>query len=293
MSVKTSTMKKTAISMWGMLATLLAVYLVAAFAIQPASAAPGDSVWVAKHDSAIVNESTVILNGGNTSVEAANLGVEVEANAVVTFYYGLDAGATCTAGAPRVFMQVGEVYHNSWDQNIGAGTQCGTDGKVTFTLPEAGTVKHAGVVYDNSQPGTVLVSKLSIGEVEVNFKEKEPTPTPTPTESNEPSPTATPTVLPTTSPRVDPTPTAEPSATETTSPSSSPTVVPTTTSAAPEPSETMTSQPVLIPADMSTDSGNLPRTGSSFIPGLALFGAVLMGGGALLFYISRKRRLEV
>lgn len=286
--MKTSTVKKSATyGAWAIL-FLAFVAIVVAFAGRDAKAAPGDSIWVAKHDSTIVNENSVLLNGGNTSVEAANLGVEVEANTVVTFFYGLDAGAKCTAGAPRVFMKVGEVYHNSWDQNIGAGTQCGTDGKVTFTLPDAGTVTEAGVVYDNGQLGTVLVSNLSIGEVKVNFKDS--TPSPTPTTTSEPTPTSTPTVEPTVGPTSTPTsqPTTTPTATS--EPSSTPSSAPSTVG--PEPTSTTevpSADPIPV-GNNTDDTGGLALTGSSFIPGMVLFGTVLIGGGGLLFYLSRRRR---
>src|SRR5690606_21535311 len=61
--------------------------------------------WVAKNPSRILNANTVRLVGGNTSVETTNLGIPVQAGAVVSFRYQLRGGAQCAGGAPRVFVE--------------------------------------------------------------------------------------------------------------------------------------------------------------------------------------------
>lgn len=190
------------------LSVLFAALLVAVALTLPAPAsadlAPGESVWKTKAGSSILNENMVALNGGNTSVETEDLGINLTDETTVTFVYSLDGSAECVGGAPRVFLKVGDVYVNSWDQLIGTGAQCGTPiedlkaGKVTFTAP-AGEVTHAGVVYDNGKAGTIFISELVIGEGLVNFKERVPVPTsaaPTTTPSS-PAPTPTVTVAPT------------------------------------------------------------------------------------------------
>ena len=100
--------------------------------------------------------------GGATSVESPNLNVAVQAGDVISFKYVLSGGATCAAGAPRVFVEIGGAFPNSWDQNIGAGTQCGTGGVVTFTAPTNGRIGQAGFVYDNGIAGTVTFSEFKI-----------------------------------------------------------------------------------------------------------------------------------
>lgn len=130
---------------------------------------PSTAVWVANKDSQIVDANTVKLSDGNTSVETSDLDMPVAAGDVVSFSSDATA-AQCTAGAPRVFVVVDGKNVNSWDSNINAGTQCGKDGVVTFTLPTAGRISAAGVVYDNNVPGTVTVSDLTIDGVAIPFK---------------------------------------------------------------------------------------------------------------------------
>ncbi|MFC0504901.1 LPXTG cell wall anchor domain-containing protein [Micromonospora costi] len=157
----------------------------------PAQAAPGDAVWTANGDSSITSKHSVTLVGNNTSVEATNLGVDVEAGDAVSFSIALADGAACSGGAPRVFVVVNGINTNSWDQNIAASTQCGAEGTITFKIPAAGTIRQAGVVYDNlAAPGTVVVSDLRIAGELVDFQAVEPGPGPTKT------PTAPPTSQP-------------------------------------------------------------------------------------------------
>jgi hypothetical protein len=109
--------------------------------------------------------ATMTLAAGDAdgiSVESPNLNVAVQAGDVISFKYVLSNGAQCAAGSPRMFVEIGGAFPNSWDQNIGAGTQCGTGGVVTFTAPSNGRIGQAGFVYDNSIPGTVTFSELKI-----------------------------------------------------------------------------------------------------------------------------------
>ncbi|MFF0372290.1 LPXTG cell wall anchor domain-containing protein [Micromonospora sp. NPDC005087] len=154
----------------------------------PAQAAPGDAVWTANGDSSITSKHSITLVGNNTSVEAANLGVDVEAGDEVRFSIALSDGAACSGGAPRVFVVVNGTNTNSWDQNITAGTQCGEEGTITFKIPAAGTIGQAGVVYDNvAAPGTVVVSDLRISDELVDFQAVEPGAEPTKTPTTPPT----------------------------------------------------------------------------------------------------------
>lgn len=278
------------------LGAIVALFAVFAFAgTSSAEVVPGP-VWTTKAGSEILSTYKVALNGGNTSVEAADLNLTLDEETTVTFVYSLGGGAKCVGGAPRVFLKVGQVYTNSWDQNIGDGKQCGTPidsdpvtGKVTFTVP-AGQVSHAGVVYDNGEQGTVFVSDLTIGEVKVKFNEvitASPSPT-QPSTSPTVQPTTSPTSQPTTSPTVQPTsePTDSPSATPTQSESSEPSTEPTSTSTATPTKSSL----VVIPA--GNDQGaDLPVTGAKigYIVGAGL---LILGAGGALFVLGRRRRAE-
>jgi hypothetical protein len=131
---------------------------------------PSTAVWVANTDSQIVDGHTVKLSGGSTSVETSDLDMPVDAKDVVSFKASYDGTAVCASGAPRVFVMVDGKNVNSWDSNIDAGTQCGKDGVITFTLPAAGRISAAGVVYDNDKPGTVTVRDLTVDGVAIPFK---------------------------------------------------------------------------------------------------------------------------
>jgi len=252
-------------------------------------------VWVTKAGSKILGKYKVELTGGNTSVEAANLNMtlETEAGATeVSFVYVLgDVNTQCVAGAPRVFLKVGETYYNSWDLLLPEDKQCGepvegdSDARlVTFTVPD-GEITNAGVVYDNGKTGTVVVSNLMIGQELVDFTKVILSPTPSSSPSATPSESQSPSPSPTSVPSE--TPTSEPSSPPATSepsdePSSPPATVPPTTPAG----------QVIVPVgnnDDDQDGGGLPVTGAKigYIAGL---GAVIVGSGLGLMLLGRRRR---
>lgn len=178
----------------------------------PARAGLTDATWTANGDSSIVNPYAVQLQGKATSVETPNLGVEVQDNTTVTFEFSLEAGAQCIGGAPRVFVVVSAVTTNSWDQLQPDGQQCGVDGKVTFKIKDGGTIAAAGVVYDNDQPGFVIVKNLKIDDKLVAFQQPATEPPATPTATPTEQPTTSPTGQPDESePAADPSATASPS----------------------------------------------------------------------------------
>ena len=127
----------------------------------------------------IVDENTVALtiaDGGATSIETDNLNVPVQAGDVISFDIELKNGATCTAGAPRMFVEVGGTYYNSYDDQTGcagdsapSGTNT-NDGTVTFTVGQNGRIGQAGLVYDNGIAGTVEFSNVTIDGNPVTFQ---------------------------------------------------------------------------------------------------------------------------
>lgn len=168
--------------------------------------APDVPQWSANGESTIVDHNTVRLQGDNTSVETAALGVNVDADAEISFQYKLLDGAECVGGAPRVFLVINDINTNSWDQLQPTGEQCGTDGLVTFVAGNAGLVTTAGIVYDNGAGGAVEVSNLTVaGELVLFADQPEPTPTATATPAPEPTGTPTQAPEPTTEPTTEPT----------------------------------------------------------------------------------------
>src|SRR5436190_845180 len=78
----------------------------------------------------------------------------------------LQNGATCTAGAPRMFVEIQGTFVNSFDDQTGCAGDTApsntNDGTVTFTVPQNGRIGQAGFVYDNGVAGTVLISNVTI-----------------------------------------------------------------------------------------------------------------------------------
>lgn len=252
-----------------------------------AQAAPGDPVWVPGNDgTTVVDAHRVKLKDGNTSLEAANLGMDIPFGAPVSFKYVLGDGVTCGGGAPRVFVEVGGVYFNSFDGNP---DQCGgEDGVVTFTVGAAGTIGHAGVVFDSGQQGTVTVKNLKVNGTLIDFTAVEPTPEPTatPTPTTEPTtdPTTDPTVDPTVAPTTDPTTDPEPTATADPEPTATATV-------APVPTTPGSSPTVGAGGAGGSDSGKLPLTGAPLV-WIGTGGLALVAGGLMLVWVLRRKSGE-
>ena len=134
--------------------------------------------WVAGQGSTIIDAHTVrlVLAAGNpagTSVEIQNLDLPVQATKTVSFTDKLENGAAYSAGAPRVFIEIGGTFSNTFDADpTDAGTNNG-DGTFTktWTIPANGRDGAAGIVYDNSSAlGTVTVTNLTISGQLISFK---------------------------------------------------------------------------------------------------------------------------
>lgn len=269
--------------------TVLAGVALAALLTGTAQAAPGDRIWVAKSGAVIVDHNTVLLNKVNTSVEAADLGITLDAPAEASFTYALGGTALCGGGSPRVFFKVGGTYVNSFDSNP---DQCGgEDGKVTFTLP-AGVITEAGVVYDFGPAGTVTVHDLAIAGKVLDFRAVvPPLPTPTPTATN--SPTAAPTGTPTPTPTATGTPTPDQ---PTSGPTNAPTSAAPTTQAPPTTGAPTVLPTTGAPVDPEPPAGGLvpagnelPVTGDSGVPSVALWGLGIVLAGAALGLLASVR----
>lgn len=125
--------------------------------------------WHAQPGSRVTSPTSVELTGpAATSVEIEDLNVPVQAGDVVSFDVAFADGAVCTAGAPRLFLEVAGDYVNSYDDQTGCGGDTApaadnaTDGAVTFTMPRNGRIGQAGIVYDAGNPGTVKVSNVRV-----------------------------------------------------------------------------------------------------------------------------------
>lgn len=108
-----------------------------------------------------------------TSLESDELSIMLEADDEVSFEYRILApsDAVCGGGQARIFIKIGDTYYNSFDGNP---DQCGSDegdGWFKVTLPSvypAGTVGHAGVVFDNpSDRGMAEFRNVMISDHEV------------------------------------------------------------------------------------------------------------------------------
>lgn len=133
--------------------------------------------------STIENGNTVRLKWGTsnlgTSVETNNLGLTVAAGAQVSFKYQLLNGATCTTGAPRMFVYIGNASSTPGNRPAAAPTaqsnhcdgagDAASSGVVTFTIPSAGKIGYAGITYDNGVAGEVLITDVTIGDTLVWF----------------------------------------------------------------------------------------------------------------------------
>lgn len=133
------------------------------------------SPWASLDESATVVDGKPTLtlatdDVSGTSYETTNLDVKVPDDATVSFHYTLADGAVCTAGAPRMFVKVDDTYINSWDQLLPTDAQCGTDGVVSFVVPQGGHISHAGLVYDNGVPGTVTFSDVTVDGQALSFQ---------------------------------------------------------------------------------------------------------------------------
>ncbi len=107
--------------------------------------------------------AVVTADPATGSVETSALSIPTEAGDVIQFHYTLRDGATCSGGSPRMFVQIGDAFPNSWDQNIGNGVDAacgGVDQVVTFTSP-GGTITGAGLVADQGT-GSVVFDAVKI-----------------------------------------------------------------------------------------------------------------------------------
>lgn len=121
----------------------------------------------------VVDSENTNANAG-TSLETADLGLDVADNAEITFEYESLEGADCNDGANvRVFVIIDGTQTNSWDQLQPMSEQCGEDGQVSFTVENGGTIQHAGLVYDNDPPapGVIQFRNLTIDGEPVLFAE--------------------------------------------------------------------------------------------------------------------------
>lgn len=147
----------------------------------PAAANHGD--WIANPGTSIEGDTIVLdttdeaLTPAGTSYENADLGVEIAPGDVIAFDYELD-GAVCGGGQPRLFVEVDGTYVNTFDGNdegdcgeLTDGLGTSTSGTVLYTYEgDAGTVGHAGIVFDNvSDRGVATISLVEIGDHELDL----------------------------------------------------------------------------------------------------------------------------
>lgn len=154
------------------LAAVAASSLLLAGAAHSAEPAEG---WVANPGTTVTDDGTVVLDAtaAATSYENQNLQVAVKNGDTITFEYS----GTCTAGAPRVFIQGGA--YNTWDADP-MGASCGTDTdgdgwpNVTGTVAgiTEGMAGSTGIVNDWSANGVIQVRDLTIAGTAIELARK-------------------------------------------------------------------------------------------------------------------------
>lgn len=149
---------------------------VAALKAQAAASAPFVADWPVKPGTT-VTPTTVVLAADTaarplgTSLETQDLGIPVLAGDTISFHYDLADGAVCGGGAPRMFVEINGTYTNSFDDGAGNPRpgRCGGDSRnVEFIVPAAGTIGHAGLVYDSGN-GRATFSDVRVAGQLVNF----------------------------------------------------------------------------------------------------------------------------
>src|SRR5690606_2639314 len=126
--------------------------------------------WVANGQSEVVDSTTVKLQdhvNGDTSVENPNVGLNVQAGAVISVEYELMDGATCGAGEPRLFAFVNGSLNKSTLCD-GAGDPA-TSGVLSFEASSSGLVTQVGMVYSRDT-GHVIMRNLKVDGTLVLFQ---------------------------------------------------------------------------------------------------------------------------
>jgi hypothetical protein len=130
---------------------------------------------------ATVTATTVTLTeindpqDGGSSAETPNLNKVVSAGDTITFNVAFSNGATCVAGAPRMFVEIQGVpgFTNSFDQATpcagGTAAPNSTNGTISFKVPQNGRLGYAGFAYDSDVPGTITITGLTVAGTPVPF----------------------------------------------------------------------------------------------------------------------------
>jgi hypothetical protein len=128
------------------------------------------ATWTANGASSFDGFTVTLVDGSGpgTSVEGTGFNHPVQTGDTISFEYTLLDGATCGAGAPRMFVVIAGVGTNSFDGNP---AQCGDTKtqEVVFTVPAGGTITDVGLVYDNGNAGTVYITDVLVDGLPVFF----------------------------------------------------------------------------------------------------------------------------
>lgn len=82
----------------------------------------------------------------------------------ISFDYVISGAEGCGGGVPRLFVQIGSDYFNTFDSNTTCSGQ-GSSGTITYVIPVTGTVTTVGFVYDRNDNGSVVYSNATVGGV--------------------------------------------------------------------------------------------------------------------------------
>jgi len=217
---------------------------VALLTLAPSASADHAADWSANGDSFVVDETTVHLEGEDTSVETGNLNLNVDEGDPISFEFTLHGDVECNGpGQVYVFIVINGNYY--WSHEQIPATPCGDGGTVEFPAPDTGLITQTGIVqYQPGKVGHTLVSNLTVDGEVVHFLNPEPVDEPTDEPTDDP-----------------------------TEPVDEPTNEPTD-----EPTEPAPVIPTAVPAG----SGTLPDTGPAELLGMTAVGLALLGVGGLI-----------
>ena len=116
------------------------------------------------------NTVTVTGSGPGSAGSALQCATDIAVTAgdTVSFSYELAEGTDpCGGGVPRLYVLIGDTYHNTFDGDTDCSEANGST--ITYRIPVRGTVSEVGFVHDRGDFGSVTYSDATVGGVTLNI----------------------------------------------------------------------------------------------------------------------------